>query len=151
MSEAFRTKDRAIMSTPRRIAQRRSSSSFSESAGTLTATPGRLIPLLFDTNPAMSTTVVTVSSVTSVARRVTLPSSIRSKSPTFTSPHRPLKVVPQMSLVPSTSLIVILKTSPFSSMCGPLTNLAKRIFGPCRSTKIPTGLSRSAAAFLTVR
>ncbi|CAB4605529.1 unannotated protein [freshwater metagenome] len=151
MSLALRTNERAIMSTPRRIPQRRSSSSFSERAGTFTATPGRLIPLLFETKPGTSTTVVTVSLVTSVALRVTFPSSIKSRSPTLTSPHRPLKVVPQISFVPSTSLMVILKVSPFSSMCGPSAKRARRIFGPCRSTKIPTALSTSAAALRTVR
>ena len=45
------------MSTPRRIAQRRSSSSFSLSAGTLTATPGRLMPLLLETGPPTTTSV----------------------------------------------------------------------------------------------
>ena len=45
-SEALRTKDSAIRSKLLRRAKRKSSSSFSESAGTLTATPGRLMPLL---------------------------------------------------------------------------------------------------------
>ncbi|CAB4616297.1 unannotated protein [freshwater metagenome] len=130
MSEAFRTKESAIMSAPSFSAQRRSASSFSESAGTFTATPGKLIPLLLDTIPATSTTVVTVRSSTWVARRPTLPSSIRSSSPTFTSPGRPLKVVPQMFTSPSTLSIVILKVAPFSSMTGPSLNLSKRIFGP---------------------
>ena len=100
ISEALRTNESAIMSTPRRIPQRRSSSSFSESAGTFTATPGRLMPLLFETGPGTSTTVVTVVAFTSVARRVTLPSSMRSRSPGFTSPGNPLKVVPQMFTSP---------------------------------------------------
>ncbi len=39
------------MSTPSRMANRRSSRSLSDSAGTLTATPGRLMPLLLDTSP----------------------------------------------------------------------------------------------------
>ena len=44
-SAAARTNDSAMKSTEIRSAQRRSSSSFSDSAGTLTATPGRLMPL----------------------------------------------------------------------------------------------------------
>ena len=100
MSDALRTKDSAMMSAPSLIAQRRSSSSFSERAGTFTATPGRLIPLLLLTGPGTSTTVVTVVAVTSVARNPTLPSSISSWSPTLTSPGRPLKVVPQMLTSP---------------------------------------------------
>ena len=51
MSSASRTKDSAIMSAPRRSPQRRSASSFSDRAGTLTATPGRLMPLLLETTP----------------------------------------------------------------------------------------------------
>ena len=44
-SAGLRTKDSAIMSTPTLSAQRRSASSFGVSAGALTATPGRLMPL----------------------------------------------------------------------------------------------------------
>ena len=51
MSSAVRTNDSAIRSTPSRSAQRRSSMSFSVSAGTLTATPGRLMPLLSESMP----------------------------------------------------------------------------------------------------
>ena len=71
-------------------AQRRSASSFSDMAGTETATPGRLMPLLLETGPGTVTTQVTSVSVTSTALRPTLPSSIRIWSPTFTSPGRPL-------------------------------------------------------------
>ena len=55
MSVALRTNDSAMMSAPRRSPQRRSASSFSDSAGTLTATPGRLMPLLFETGPPTMT------------------------------------------------------------------------------------------------
>ena len=55
------------MSTPFRSAQRRSSVSFSLIAGTLTATPGRLMPLLLLTGPPTTTLVITSVSVTSVA------------------------------------------------------------------------------------
>ena len=49
MSAALRTNDSAMRSAPACSPHRRSASSFSESAGTLTATPGRLMPLLFET------------------------------------------------------------------------------------------------------
>ena len=49
MSSASRTKDRAMRSAPILRAQRRSSRSFSLRAGTETATPGRLMPLLLET------------------------------------------------------------------------------------------------------
>ena len=151
MSEASLTNDSATISTPSFRPQRKSASSFSDRAGTFTATPGRLIPLLFETRPGISTSVVTVVSDTATALSLTLPSSIRRKSPTFTSPGRPLKVVPQMLTSPSISSVVILKVAPFSSFTGPSLNLVKRIFGPWRSTKTPTGLSRSLAAFRTSR
>ena len=79
-----------MKSTPRRSAQRRSSVSFSDSAGTETATPGRLMPLLLETLPATTTSVTTSVSSTDVTFRRTLPSSISSGSPGFTSPGRPL-------------------------------------------------------------
>ncbi len=64
--------------------------SFSLIAGTLTMTPGRLMPLLLLTGPLVSTRHVTSVSVTAVARRRMRPSSIRISSPTETSPGRPL-------------------------------------------------------------
>jgi hypothetical protein len=51
MSRRERTNDSAIMSARRVRAKRRSASSFSVSAGTLTATPGSDRPLLFETGP----------------------------------------------------------------------------------------------------
>ena len=58
-SEAERTNDSAMKSTLMCSAQRRSSLSFSDSAGTDTATPGRLMPLLLLTGPGTSTRVRT--------------------------------------------------------------------------------------------
>ena len=89
MSSAVRTNDSAIMSTRIRSAQRRSSLSFSDIAGTDTATPGRLMPLLFDSVPPSSTWHTTSVSVTAVAIRASLPSSMRMRSPAVTSPGRP--------------------------------------------------------------
>ena len=89
-SPAWRTKLSAMKSTPRLSAQRRSSVSFSDSAGTDTATPGRLMPLLLETLPGTTTSVTTSVSSTETTFSRTLPSSIRSGSPGFTSPGRPL-------------------------------------------------------------
>ena len=120
-------------------AQRRSLSSFSLIAGTETATPGRLIPLLLDTWPPTTTSQSTSVGETSKARRPTFPSSIRTWSPGFTSPGRPLKVVEQRSLVPRTSSMVMVKRSPGSKKCFWLSaNFPRRIFGPWRSAKTPT-------------
>ncbi len=58
-SSGLRTKESATRSAPRRRPQRRSASSLSDSAGTFTATPGRLMPLLFETVPATMTSVRT--------------------------------------------------------------------------------------------
>ncbi len=62
-STALRTKDSATRSTPIRRAKRRSSSSFSDRAGTLTAIPGRLRPLWLEIAPPTSTRVITSVSV----------------------------------------------------------------------------------------
>ena len=97
------TKDSAIMSACRPSAQRRSASSFSDSAGTFTATPGRLMPLLLETGPATTTSVVTTVPSVATTRTFTLPSSISRKSPGATSCGSPLKVVPTRSLVPTMS------------------------------------------------
>ncbi len=64
--------------------------SFSDMAGTLTATPGRLIPLLLEMTPPSTVSVTMSVAVTSTARRQTLPSSMSSRSPALTSPGIPL-------------------------------------------------------------
>jgi len=140
-----------MRSAPSFRPQRRSSSSFSESAGTFTATPGRLMPLLFDTGPATMTSVRTRTPSVSSTLTFTLPSSISRKSPGFTSAGSPLKVVLQISFVPRMSSVVIVKMSPSASSCGPFSNMPRRIFGPCRSTSTATGLPASAAACRTLR
>ena len=79
-----------MKSTVRCSANRRSSLSFSDSAGTETATPGRLMPLLSLIGPGTTTVVCTSVSSTEVTSRRTLPSSIRIWSPAATSPGSPL-------------------------------------------------------------
>ncbi len=139
MSAALRTKDSATMSTPFRSAHRRSSVSFSLIAGTLTATPGRLMPLLLLTGPPTTTSVITSVSVTSVACNVSRPSSIKIRSPALTSPGRPLYVVEQRSTVPSMSSTVIVNVAPFTSVSLPDAKRPSRILGPWRSASTPTG------------
>ena len=90
ISAALRTNESAIKSAPARSPQRRSSSSFSDIAGTETATPGRLIPLLLLTNPGWMHLVTTSLPLTSTTSTVTLPSSMRMRSPALQSPGRPL-------------------------------------------------------------
>lgn len=81
MSRPLRTKERATTSKPARSAQRRSSSSFFDRAGTDTATPGRLRPLWSETMPPSITRVRTRVPSTPVTSRQTLPSSTRTRSP----------------------------------------------------------------------
>ncbi len=150
MSEALRTKDSAIISTPLRSAQRRSEVSLSLIAGTLTATPGRLMPLLLLTSPPTTTLVTTSVSVTSTASSCSRPSSIRMVSPRLTSPGSPLKVVEQRSTVPWMSSTVMVKEAPFSSTSLPLVNRPRRIFGPWRSARTPTGRPTVFAAARTL-
>ncbi len=85
MSSAERTKESATRSTPRPSAKRRSSVSFSDSAGTLTATLGSETPLLLLTGPPSVTSTRMSLPVTSVTSTATRPSSISSRSPGFTS------------------------------------------------------------------
>jgi hypothetical protein len=106
-SLASRTKLRAMKSTLRDSANRRSASSFADSAGTDTDTPGRLMPLWLLTLPPTSTSVMTSVSVTSVTRSRILPSSIRIGSPGCTSPGSPWYVVPAIVASPATSRVVI--------------------------------------------
>ena len=89
-SLASRTKDRATRSQPMRRANRRSSTSFSLSAGTLTAAPGRLMPLWSEMTPPSMTIVFTRGPSTSMTRSSTLPSLMSTWSPLVTSPGRPL-------------------------------------------------------------
>ena len=79
-----------MMSAPSRSAQRRSRMSFSDRAGTDTATPGRLRPLWSETMPPSMTMVCTRLPSTAVTSRVTRPSSTRMRSPRATSAARPL-------------------------------------------------------------
>ena len=143
MSEAKRTKDMAMMSAPVWMAQRRSSSSFSVSAGRDTATPGRLMPLCEETGPATMTLVCTLLPSTLVTSRRTLPSSIRIGSPAWQSPGRPLNVVEVMCSSPSMSSVVMMNSWPsvswtLSSPSAFFLNQPQRIFGPCRSTRTAT-------------
>jgi hypothetical protein len=139
-----------MKSTVIRNAQRRSSTSFSERAGTDTATPGRLMPLLLLTRPPTSTVVWTSGPSTDVTRSRTFPSSMRIGSPVSTSPGRPSYVVAHCSLSPSTSRVVMVHACPVSSSTGPSPNSRSRIFGPCRSAKIPTPWPVSSLARRTM-
>ena len=127
-----------MKSTEVRSAQRRSSLSFSDSAGTLTATPGRLRPLWSLTLPPTSTRVVTSVSSTFTTRSRSLPSSTRIGSPSATSPGSPLYVVPQMVASPATSRVVITNSEPLASFTLPSAKVSSRILGPWRSAMMPT-------------
>ena len=52
-------------------------------------------------------------------------------------------------MVPTTSSVVIVKTSPTARSCGPSANFPRRIFGPCRSARIATERPVAAAAART--
>ena len=71
-------------------AQRRSAMSFSLIAGTDTATPGRLMPLLLETLPPSAVRQRTRGPSTSSTSSATRPSSIRMRSPGLQSPASPL-------------------------------------------------------------
>ncbi len=150
-SAPLRTKLNAMKSTVRWSANRRSSMSFSDSAGTETATPGRLIPLWLLTLPPTSTSVRTSVSSTATTRSRILPSSMRIGSPGFTSPGSPLYVVPATLMSPGTSRVVIVHSWPRRSVTGPSANVARRILGPWRSAKMPTPCPLASDASRTSR
>ena len=125
--------------------------SFSDSAGTETATPGRLMPLWLLTLPPTSTSVRTSWPSTAVTRRRTLPSSMRIGSPAFTSPGSPEYVVPASFSSPGTSRVVMVHSWPRRSVTGPSANVASRIFGPWRSAKMPTPWPLASDASRTSR
>ena len=86
MSVASRTNERAMRSAPRRRPQRRSASSFSDSAGTLTATPGQVDALVVGDRSGHDDLGRDDACRRSRERlTLTLPSSISRKSPGETS------------------------------------------------------------------
>ena len=115
-------------------------------AGTLTWTPGRLMPLWLLTWPPTSTLVVTSVSETSVVRSRIRPSSMRISSPGFTSPGSPAYVVEHRSASPATSSVVMVNVAPSARTTGPSAKVPSRIFGPCRSARIAMALPISALA-----
>ena len=138
MSAEDRTNDSATRSAPLRSPQRKSSRSFSERAGTLTETPGRLNPLLLETIPPSITTVCTRGPTTLITCNSIRPSSTRTRSPGLTSPGSPAKVVETMFASPGQSSVVTMNSSPTTNSTGPDANRPSLIFGPWRSTKIAT-------------
>ena len=133
------------MSAPMRRAQRKSAISFSDSAGTLTATPGKLKPLLSDTRPPSITRVTTRGPSTATTSRVIRPSSTSTRSPGCTSPGSPKYVVETMEASPGTTWVVTVNSAPTSSSTAPDAKRPSRIFGPCRSTRTPTPRPASSA------
>ena len=85
MSSGERTNDSATRSTPRRSAKRRSSASFSDSAGTETATFGSETPLWLETTPPSTIRQLMSLPVTPLTSSATRPSSTSSLSPALTS------------------------------------------------------------------
>ena len=150
-SAAERTNDSAMKSALRCSAQRRSSTSLADNAGTDTATPGRFSPLLLLIGPATRTRVRTSVPSTSSTSTRTRPSSIRIWSPFSTSPGRPAYVVEQTVESPGTVRVVIVNSSPSASRCGPPSTFPSRIFGPCRSAMTPTPCPVSSEAWRTIR
>ena len=138
ISAGERTKDRAMKSTPSFNANRRSAMSFSLKAGTEISMPGKETPLLLETGPPSVTRHTTSLPSTSMHSIATLPSSISKRSPGFASSARFLYVVETRSWVPSTSSTVMRTISSLSHCSDPFLKRPKRIFGPCRSAKIPT-------------
>ena len=71
------------------------------------------------------------------------------RSPVFTSAGSRLYVHETRSWVPGTSSPVMVTHSPVRHSTGPPANLPSRIFGPCRSARMPTALPVASAASRT--
>ena len=112
ISAASRTNESAIKSAPIPIAHFKSSSSFSESAGTDTAAPGKFKPLLLLTVPPSMTIVSILGAFTEVTSKATRPSSINIRSPTLQSPGNPKYVVEEIFSSPSITSVVIVNFAP---------------------------------------
>ena len=116
-SAAERTKDSAMKSTDVRSAQRRSSLSFSDSAGHADGHAGQVEALVVaDLAGRPRRGWSRRCRPPSTTRSRSLPSSTRIGSPSDTSPGRPLYVVPQIVASPSTSRVVITNSAPFGEL-----------------------------------
>ncbi len=51
---------------------------------------------------------------------------------------------------PGTSSVVMVNSSPLSTVTGPLAKVARRIFGPCRSARMPIGRPVSSETWRTL-
>ena len=138
-SRARCTNERATQSTPSWQANSRSCRSLVERAGSGSTTSGRLMPLRSEMGPPTSTTVSTDFSVTLVTLRRSLPSLTSTEAPTFklckTSGWGRCTRV----WSPGVLSVSKIKVWPFSSSMSLLPKVPQRIFGPCRSARIPIG------------
>ena len=127
-------------------AQRRSSMSFSLMAGTLTATPGRLMPLLLLTSPP-TTTRVTTSVLGHLGRLQQQPAVVDQDRVAGLDVAGQTLVGRRAAFDRAgDSSVVIVKLAPFSSTSLPAAKRPSRIFGPCRSASTPTARPVAAAA-----
>jgi hypothetical protein len=147
-SSGERTNDSATQSTGSDNANRRSSMSLSDSAGTDNATPGMDRPLWSLTGPPSTTWQRTSGPSTASTSSARLPSSTSSRFPGTTSEGSSAYVVDTRAGVPTTSSTVIATWSPgCQTTARPGANRPSRIFGPCRSASTPTARPvRSAAS-----
>ena len=144
ISSAVRTNETAIASTPLASANSRSSASFSVSDGTRTGMPGRLMPLFSPSMPPSMISHTTSLSFTSCTRSSIKPSESRMREPCSTFSASVLKVVPTNCAVPATSRGVMVSLEPAFNITGWWSfNFEVRIFGPCRSARMHSGLCSS--------
>jgi len=140
MSWGERTKDSATASTPDFKPNIRSSRSFSVTAAISNSAPGKLTPLCGFRMPPRITRVSTRSLDTEITASSRLPSSSRIRPPGVTAWVNLGKSTETISWFPNCGLVVRNSLSPAVNTTASFSSSPVRIFGPCKSCKMVTGL-----------
>ena len=140
-SSPDRTNDSAIMSARRCSAQRRSSMSFSLIAGHADGDAGQVDALVVAQYAGDLDAGLHVGAGRPRSRSAG-PGRRRSGSRRRPARRRtgPCRSSSRSSWSPAMSRVVMVNSSPGADLIGPSANRPSRIFGPCRSTRMPTAL-----------
>ncbi len=138
-SDGFWTNDSATQSTPSDRPNSRSARSFFVSGDTSSAVPGRLTPLRLEMTPPTTAFASMKSSPTPVTRTRTRPSSISRSWPgamaaKISGCGSGIACLPPSPPVSTKRIVSPVATSILPSRIAPT-----RIFGPCRSIRMPIG------------
>ena len=138
-SPGFCTNDNATQSTPNSSPKARSARSFAVSGDRFRTALGTLTPLRFEMTPPMTVFASMKSAPTPVTRTRTLPSSIRRSSPGDTASNISECGSGIDILSPSDPESTKRTASPAATLILPSLMVPTRIFGPCKSWRMPMG------------